>query len=75
MFEITFFVAEWLSSLDLSMLIYQLLPYSLYILMFQKYPLQGPLWTALDGGEGVSILQKVLIFLTLDQKYFFATNL
>ena len=65
------FVNESVAPFTLSILLYQLLPFRLYILVFQKCRLQGPAWTALNEGDGVPISQEFLIFGISDQNKFF----
>ena len=43
-------------------------------MIFEKYRLQGAAWTALSEGDGVAILQELLIFEISDQNKFFVTK-
>ena len=60
--------------LALCILLYQLSPLGLYILIFEKYRLQGAVWTALNEGDGVAILHKCLIFLISDHNFFLPSH-
>ena len=70
----SFFVKGSVSPLLLSILLYELLPYGLYILIFEKYRLQGAVWTSLDEGHGVGILKELLFFWISNENNFFVTK-